>query len=138
MKSRPTVTCSACGEKRLHRGHGWCDTCYGRWVYHGKPASGPPPRRTPARCGTRQGWDRHRYLKEKACDPCRTAHADSVREWSHTSPRLMHRTEPVVEWDDKQARAARKVAGMAAGPDDCRQLLAALGLLPQPEKEAAA
>jgi hypothetical protein len=125
-RTRPTITCAACGETKPHHSHGWCGTCYARWRAHGKPAGGPPPARTAPQCGTRQGWDRHMYRKEKACDPCRKAHADDVREWSHTSPRLRQRTE----WGDQQSHVARTVAAHASDVDDCRALLEALGLVP--------
>lgn len=45
---RRTITCSGCGETAAHRGCGYCTTCYTRWVYHGRPAAGPPlPGATP-------------------------------------------------------------------------------------------
>lgn len=39
---RKTVTCASCGETAAHRGCGYCVACYARWVYHGRPAGGPP------------------------------------------------------------------------------------------------
>lgn len=129
--SAPIIVCADCRKKKPHKARRKCGPCYGRWLAHGKPGVPPTEPRKPVQCGTRQGWDRHMYRKEKACDPCREAHADDVREWSHTSPRLMHRTDPPAEWDDTQTAAARKVADLAASPDDCRYLLDALGLLPE-------
>ncbi|MFE9391652.1 hypothetical protein [Streptomyces sp. NPDC006784] len=51
---RRTITCNSCGQTAEHRGRGYCVTCYTRWVYHGRPASGPPnpgerPRKTPTK-----------------------------------------------------------------------------------------
>lgn len=39
---RRIITCASCHEPGPHRGHGYCVTCYTRWVYHGRPAGGPP------------------------------------------------------------------------------------------------
>jgi hypothetical protein len=39
---RRTIVCACCGETAAHRGHGYCVACYTRWVYHGRPAAGPP------------------------------------------------------------------------------------------------
>lgn len=39
------VTCTNCGERGEHRGHGWCRRCYLRWYVAGKPFTGPPPSR---------------------------------------------------------------------------------------------
>lgn len=32
-------------------------------------------------CGTYAGWNEHQRNHEKACDRCKRAHADYVREW---------------------------------------------------------
>lgn len=61
---RRTITCACCAQTAAHRGRGYCVACYTRWVYHGRPADGPPapgtvapkPRAAadrfiPARCG---------------------------------------------------------------------------------------
>ncbi|MFJ8146596.1 hypothetical protein ACIQ6R_16215 [Streptomyces sp. NPDC096048] len=39
---RRTIVCACCGKSAAHRGRGYCVACYTRWVYHGRPASGPP------------------------------------------------------------------------------------------------
>ncbi|SFD12959.1 hypothetical protein [Streptomyces aidingensis] len=45
---RRVITCACCGQTAAHRGRGYCVACYTRWVYHGRPASGPPaPGATP-------------------------------------------------------------------------------------------
>ncbi|MEU3289939.1 hypothetical protein [Streptomyces longwoodensis] len=124
--------CKACGESKTLKARGWCSNCYSRWIAAGKPEGGPPSRRPAPQCGTRQGWDRHMYRKEKACDPCRRAHAAAVREWSNTSPALAkcRGAKRVAEWSDEEHRAARMVAAGAVDGDDCRLLLDKLGLLP--------
>lgn len=81
-RPRPTIVCAACGETREHRAHGWCQPCYRRWNYRGRPASGPPPLRRMRHedvVGTVKGWDLHCRRKERACDPCRAAHAADMR-----------------------------------------------------------
>ena len=80
-RTRRTITCSACGNQAPHAGHGWCRACCSRWNRAGRPASGPPPvrPRPVIECGTPQGYDRHTYRKERACDPCREAHAAQWR-----------------------------------------------------------
>jgi len=40
-----TIQCVSCGHHRPHKGRGWCTRCYSRWLYHGKPADGPPTSR---------------------------------------------------------------------------------------------
>ena len=40
------IECDSCGEEKPHQAHGWCDPCWKRWIYFGRPDSGPPPRRT--------------------------------------------------------------------------------------------
>lgn len=96
------ITCNACGEKATNAGHGWCNACYGRWRAAGKPESGPPPRRGHGR-----------------------------RDSNDQIARKRRTSKPCSGWDDAQGAAARKVADLAAGPDDCRYLLDALGLLPE-------
>lgn len=43
ISTRPITVCANCGQTRRHKAHGWCVTCHGRWLRHGKPADGPPP-----------------------------------------------------------------------------------------------
>lgn len=135
MASTRTVICSACGKQSLHKSRGWCSACYKRWLAHGRPDDGPPPRRK-VRCGTPQGWNRHMYRKEPACDPCRAAHRDDVSEWAAISAarlqRTRHFTEPTPrsEWTDEQKRTARNAAMAAPDPTDRHNLLEALGLAP--------
>ncbi|MEU5974369.1 hypothetical protein [Streptomyces sp. NPDC047315] len=50
-KRRRYTVCSSCGERRTHQAHGWCGTCYSRWLLHGKPATVPPPARRTTRAG---------------------------------------------------------------------------------------
>lgn len=53
---------------------GVCTKTLARW------AKKKPPRRVPrALCGTRSGYQRHRSLKERACDPCKAAAAAADR-----------------------------------------------------------
>ena len=81
-KPRPIIVCAACGKTREHRAHGWCQPCYRRWIYRGRPADGPPPLRLMQHedvQGTVKGWDLHTRRKERACDPCRAAHAADMR-----------------------------------------------------------
>jgi len=33
------------------------------------------------RCGTYAGWNAHRYVGEQACDRCKRAHADYMRDY---------------------------------------------------------
>lgn len=35
-------TCLNCGADRYNRRKEWCDPCYDRWRYAGRPESGPP------------------------------------------------------------------------------------------------
>jgi hypothetical protein len=81
-RPRPIIICAACGETREHRAHGWCQPCYRRWNYRGRPVGGPPPLRRMRHedvQGTVKGWDLHARRKERACDPCRAAHAADMR-----------------------------------------------------------
>lgn len=57
-----TGPCGLCGRRLVIEARGWCSPCYGRWLYHGKPETFPPPRfvRDPGRLEdcldlTRQG-----------------------------------------------------------------------------------
>lgn len=167
--------CAACGETKTIRARGWCSACYSRWLAHGKPESGPPPRRV-IPCGTPQGYDRHVRQGERSCAPCRRAHAaverqryggrkvplapcgteagyqrhvhhgeepcDPCRDARNACQRARyaagpyalnkkrHRTQVPTEWTKQQESAARLVASLARDADDCRGLLATLGLLP--------
>jgi hypothetical protein len=38
------ITCDSCGQEKEHQAHGWCDPCWKRWDYAGRPDTGPPPR----------------------------------------------------------------------------------------------
>lgn len=40
------ITCDSCGERKHHHGYGWCGACWKLWDRAGRPAAGPPPRRT--------------------------------------------------------------------------------------------
>jgi hypothetical protein len=39
-------TCDSCGHEKEHNRQQWCPTCRNRWDRAGRPAGGPPPRRT--------------------------------------------------------------------------------------------
>lgn len=43
-KFRASRPCANCGVTRPVIGHGWCRPCYNRWIYAGKPDTGPPDR----------------------------------------------------------------------------------------------
>lgn len=46
-KPRHRDPCTSCGAPpHKHQAHGWCNACYLRWWWAGKPSSGPPPRLT--------------------------------------------------------------------------------------------
>ncbi|MFP8944762.1 hypothetical protein ACLIYM_25470 [Streptomyces fenghuangensis] len=134
-RSRPVITCSACGEPGQHAGRGWCKTCYSRWYAQGKPADGPSPRRI-VQCGTVQGWDKHMRDKTPPCIPCRKAHNEAVLAHYHAKgkPRqlyaLRHYTEAPDSWTDEQFRAACTVRAHAVDEDDRQLLLEALGMAP--------
>lgn len=81
-RPRPIIVCTACGESREHRAHGWCQPCYRRWIYRGRPVYGPPPlyrMRHEDVVGTVKGWDLHCRRQERACNECRAAHAADMR-----------------------------------------------------------
>lgn len=76
-RKRRTTTCTSCGETGPHRGHGYCFTCYARWVYHGRPADGPPlpysaPRkpRTEAKQRTPVDYEARFWAKVEKTDGC--------------------------------------------------------------------
>jgi hypothetical protein len=38
------ITCPVCVRDHVHHGaHGWCRSCYGRWLRADRPTDGPPP-----------------------------------------------------------------------------------------------
>lgn len=43
-------------------------------LHHQGERGGRRSRYTPAQCGTESGYQRHRYVREQACDACRLAH----------------------------------------------------------------
>lgn len=66
------ITCGACQQRRPHKAHGWCTTCYMRWDRAGRPDTGPPsstvePRRktTCTACGEERDHAAHGW-----CYPC--------------------------------------------------------------------
>ena len=137
-RPRPTITCAACGETREHRAYGWCQPCYRRWVYRGRPAGGPPPVQPIDHAdveGTVPGWDLHMRRGTEPCDPCRAAHNADVRERYHANGRprnlseARHYTQAPTDWSAEQHRAALAAADKAGGAADCRTLLQALGLV---------
>lgn len=52
------------------------------------PPTAPPPRpkgpRSPAKCGTRPGYQKHRRVPEEACQPCKDANAAANRRLCDT------------------------------------------------------
>lgn len=42
MSGHRIIRCSVCRERHQHGAHGWCKTCYNRWLRRGRPADGPP------------------------------------------------------------------------------------------------
>ncbi|GHH29989.1 hypothetical protein Srubr_02090 [Streptomyces rubradiris] len=122
-KRRRIITCDACGKRREHGGHGWCRTCLTRWVYHGRPADGPPPALSPAPCGTDGAYQRHLRKGEEPCQACRDAHAAKQRSYTRRHSVSSH-------WSREEAQAAVAVAARSKGVADCRLVLEALGLAP--------
>lgn len=138
-RPRPTIVCAACGETREHRAHGWCQPCYRRWNYRGRPADGPPPVRLLNHHdvqGTPHGWDLHMRRGTEPCTPCREAHNAAVLAHYHEKGRPMpahrirHYTQARTDWSPDEQRAALTTADHAADAEDCRTLLQALGLAP--------
>ncbi|TDD32468.1 hypothetical protein E1287_22535 [Actinomadura sp. KC06] len=48
-KYRRWCVCACCGLEGWHSSNGWRHACYQRWVYAGRPDSGPPPPRRAGR-----------------------------------------------------------------------------------------
>lgn len=124
------VSCTSCGETGPHGAHGWCQRCYRRWRYYGRPAGGPPPVRRIEHDdvrGTVQGWNLHMRRGTEPCGPCRTAHNADVRAWHQVNSKGRARS---MGWQPEQLHTALITAGNAEGVDDCRALLQMLGLVP--------
>lgn len=81
---RRLITCSSCGAVAAHRGCGYCTACYTRWVYHGRPAGGPPaagatpprpraprPRVVPETCKHGHPLDSHLRFDSRGARICR-------------------------------------------------------------------
>lgn len=132
-RTRPTITCTACGKQREHRARGWCQACYRRWRYRGRPADGPPPARPlmdhNAVRGTLKGRDWHTRRGTPVCQECRDAYNAYCR--THYARRRQLRQDRTVwdDWTDQQQHVAAVAAGRAENADDCRLLLEALGLI---------
>lgn len=78
------------------------------------------PHKARGKCGPCHGrWLAHG--KPDTVPPPQPRQKDGLR-------RLRHRTTVSADWDGKQRRAARMVASLADGPDNCRHLLDVLGL----------
>ncbi|MBX7464895.1 hypothetical protein [Streptomyces sp. NPDC057910] len=134
MSPRPIIVCSACGNEREHRAHGWCQSCYRRWQYAGRPEGGPPARRE-IPCGSLPGWDKHIRNGTPPCDECRKVHNATVRDYYRANGRLRQPhemrqyTDTHTQWSSEEQHAAHVVASRAERADDCRTVLQALGLL---------
>lgn len=133
---RRTIVCSCCRTPGTHGAHGWCQPCYRRWRYHGRPADGPPPVRTLEHdevVGTVQGWSLHRRHGTKTCQPCRDAHSAEARANYKQRARLRRQrryfTDVPAVWSGEQGQAARTVAHRTASLADCQEILQALGLV---------
>lgn len=111
---RRAITCASCGNSGEHRGHGWCVTCYSRWVYHGRPASGPPrpghtprkpvakrPQVIPAFCkhGHRLNAQNLRFTPQgvRYCRACRLAVEQTYRERQFTRRHDTHDVIPTTD-----------------------------------------
>lgn len=137
--SRPIITCASCGERRSHKGRGWCARCYRRWLYAGKPESGPPKEKV-IPCGTVQGWDKHMREKTPPCDGCRAAHNKAVLDHYHDVGKHRRLGQAKTATPERWTAEERHVAGLAAvfskDVEDRRELLEALGLIPDREAQA--
>jgi hypothetical protein len=78
-------------------------------------------------CGTDAAYHRHLYRREEPDADCRRAHAQKQKAWK--PPQVRRRRQPA---STAERSIALKVAGYATDAEDCRALLEALGLLPEP------
>lgn len=111
---RKTVTCASCGETAAHHGCGYCVACYARWVYHGRPAGGPPkpgqttpkPRTKPNRVipafcshGHPLNTANLRYRPDgvRYCRACRYVNEETYREKQFTYRHDGHDVIPTID-----------------------------------------
>ena len=108
---RRLIACACCGTTAAHRGRGYCVACYNRWVYHGRPAEGPPkagettprpraprPRIVPAFCthGHRLNEQNLRFTPDgvRYCRACRYVIEKTYNEQQFTSRHAGHDVIP--------------------------------------------
>lgn len=79
LRTRPMITCSCCGKRKPHFGHGRCEACNARWRKAGCPPEGPPPPPLPAaQLSAQRAKERmRRYAELRAQGYSRT---DAARE----------------------------------------------------------
>lgn len=80
-----------------------------------------------APCGTQSAYQRHVRNREPIDEPCRIAHTRSHRSLGGA---LGTTSAAPTGLSGDNLRAALAITDRAAGPDDARELLIAVGLLP--------
>jgi len=111
---RRIIICSSCGEEGAHRGHGWCVACYNRWVYHGRPDTGPPapgatpakprtvtPKPIPEECGHGHRLDeRNLRFNADGARECRACSRESGRAYNARRLAATHAGHELIETRD--------------------------------------